>query len=85
MGQGSNPSKCQIFYLFCYPGEALEGPITTGVCKNSTILNKKTTDENKTISLLKIESNVDIHKNTVYVYIYLYIYTHIYICVYIHT
>ena len=25
-------------FFLCYPGEALEGPISTGVCKNSTML-----------------------------------------------
>ena len=29
--------------FLCYPGEALEGPISTGVCKNSTMLIKITT------------------------------------------
>ena len=37
-GLGLNPSECQIFLcsvvfiLLCYPGDALEGPISTGVC-----------------------------------------------------
>ena len=37
---GSNPCECQIFlicfvasFCLCYPGEALEGPISIGVCK----------------------------------------------------
>ena len=34
---GSNPSECQILYLFlyvfhCYPDESLESPTSTGIC-----------------------------------------------------
>ena len=36
-GHGLNPSECQIFFsavffVRCYYGEVLEGPIMTGVC-----------------------------------------------------
>ena len=34
-------------FFLCYPGEALEGPISTGVCKNSTMLIQITTYNNK--------------------------------------
>ena len=33
---------CQSRFV-CYPGEALEGPISKGVCKNSTMLIQITT------------------------------------------
>ena len=46
----SNPSECYIFNLFRFvlsffakPGEALEGPFSTGVSKNSTMLIQLTT------------------------------------------
>ena len=41
---GSNPGECHIFYLFrcvfflCYTGEALEGPISTGVSNKLNII-----------------------------------------------
>ena len=35
---------CSVgLFLICYSGEALEGPISTGVCKNSTMLTQITT------------------------------------------
>ena len=53
---GSNPCKCHIFlfvllcsFFLCYPGEALEGPILTGVCFFSTMLIQITTDKYRKI------------------------------------
>ena len=76
-GPGLNPSECHIFLFFplrsfflCYPGEALEGPISTGVSKD---LNN--VDSNNSIQLTKkyytkeIESTVDIHRKKYYIYI----------------
>ena len=68
MGLGSNPSQCQIFlfvpmrsFFLCYPGEAIEGPISTGVCKFNNVdsYNDRQIKKN---TILEIESTVDINK-----------------------
>ena len=52
---GSNPSECHIFLAFflCYPGEALEGPISTGVGKK----------------LNNVDSNINFIFTMLYIYI----------------
>ena len=49
-------------FFLCYPGEALEGQISTGVCKDSTMLIKITAYKDEKITILKIDSTVDIHR-----------------------
>ena len=50
-------------FNLCNLGEALEGPISTRVRKISIMLIKKTTYKYETITILKIDSTVDIHRN----------------------
>ena len=66
------PSECHIFNLFrsfflCYPGEALEGPISTGVCKTSTMLTQITTYK---------------YEKLLCIYICMYMYVYVCICMY---
>ena len=72
---GSNPSECHIFlfvplrsFFLCYPGEALEGPNSTGV---SNELNNN-------------DSNNGILISKKYYTKYMCIYANIYICIYIY-
>ena len=60
--------NCSVAFFLCYPGEALECPISTGVCKNSRVLIQITAY--KYVKLL------------CYVCIYIYIYTYAYIYAY---
>ena len=57
--QISNPFS--HFHFHCYPGEALDDPISTGVCKEFNNVDSNNDRQIKKITVLKIESTVDIH------------------------
>ena len=60
------------YFFLCCPGEALKGPISTGVSKKTNNV-----DSNNGIQISKnyyakeIESTVDIHRKNTVIYVYI--------------